>query len=208
MSDGFLRFTCSSCGKGLKALPSQAGISATCPKCKSSMRVPGGINAVTPPPKTEIIPASHIPTMDRRGSAVAPLPALEDDDEPAKPQVVVIRQETQHTREIVRYADAPKKKKKDKGPSSNMLLILYMLTGGGAVATAMICTWFIGLPLLVMSLILGGFLWSKHKSHGGVIACVIVSAVGILIGGGLGVMVVIDSMAREREYEREWRWRR
>lgn len=209
MPDDMLRFSCPNCGKSLKAPQLKAGLSATCPTCKTAVRIPGGIHSVAPPTKPEIIPASQVPNRQKSQDhfAVAPLPMLEDDGTTQNPQVVVIRQETQHTREIVRYVEVPAKRKKKDGkkPPQNLLLILYMLTGAGATMTAMICTWFLGLPLLVMALILGCFLASKHKATVGVTTCIVVSSLGIMTDVTLGAIVVMDGMAKDREYQRDRR---
>jgi len=124
MDDGILRFKCTGCSKVLKASVLKAGISATCPACKASVSVPQTSTAITVTAKPIIIDKQQKQALDKVKKKeeekwyVEPLPQLEMDEEPtSRPHVIVINQQAEQPKEIVRYVEVPQKKKKKKNKS-------------------------------------------------------------------------------------------
>ncbi len=63
------------------------------------------------------------------------------------------------------------------------MITCYSLTAAAAVTTILMpCIWFFGVPLAAASLVASAYLASNYENRGGVIACIVVSALVLLVG--------------------------
>jgi hypothetical protein len=215
------RFACPKCGKKLKAGYEKVGKAAKCPTCMCSFNVPESTRQPQPVTPPEASAKELDPIPEKPGLVVVDYLETGEPDPPEDrdtfrppptgpqgqqpPQFIFVQLPAPPPPPApVRYrrpalGDGRRRRSNNDVPAGIMACCVVGTTLG-AVTTILPCIWLFGVPLSFASLVLSIFAAVRYRASGGIIACLVVSALFSLLGLVLAVYLsaVLSDIGRSR----------